>query len=176
MRNFLPRDFPATVDGGLLASPRSSESLRAKPFSRMASPPISGDILVLTLAQRLLGGFDVDLSRHIGDMSRGWEDQLKRVEIALFHHLTIYLRFDRAARHVTGRAVFQHWLLAADLLQRQLAAFVGTEAALYSLPPTSQTGDPLHENQDTSQFHSSSSVSHGCILSDGLRKCGRASN
>jgi hypothetical protein len=33
------------------------ESLRAKPFSRMASPPISGDILVLTLAQRLLGGF-----------------------------------------------------------------------------------------------------------------------
>ena len=33
-------------------------------------PPISVDILVLTLAQRLLGGFNVDPFRRIGDMSR----------------------------------------------------------------------------------------------------------
>jgi hypothetical protein len=25
-------------------------------------------------------------------LNRGWEDQLKRVEIALFHHLSIYLQ------------------------------------------------------------------------------------
>ena len=42
----------------------------------------------------------------------------------------------------------------------------GTEAAPLWLP-TSQRVDPLHENQNTSHFHSSSSVSHGCILSDG---------
>ena len=35
--------------------------------------------------------------------------------------------------------------------------------------------DSLHENPNTPHFHSGSSVSHGCILSDGsLRKCGRA--
>jgi hypothetical protein len=45
------------VAGGLSYFWLAKESLRAKPFSRMASPPISGDILVLTLAQRLLGGF-----------------------------------------------------------------------------------------------------------------------
>jgi hypothetical protein len=54
---------------------------------------------------------------------------LKRIEIALFHHLTIYLQIRPSSSARDGPSCFQHWLLAADLLQRQLVAFVAAGKA-----------------------------------------------